>query len=355
MIWFGLVFIGVAYDWATTFWLRRWFVSPEVSGLTNPVTFFRPLKTGVPQIGLKLRSFFAALEPDDQALIGIYEDDFPTQNDARAAVGEFPQFNLQIVLCRRDVARNPKINKLLQIVPFARHEHWIVLDSEIENAAEFLPAFRIDWNSAQFPVLSAPYRFRELTFPTAPVLHTLLPGLAVLQRFGKIQNTLGAAVAVTRAQIEQIGGWLSLGNELAEDYEIGRRLAQLGVPVGFSRAVAALDNDPAFFGSTFRQLHRVSATYRHYQPWGFAGSIVLHSVTWSLLAALFHPLGWIALLLSSISRVIICQNRARLLAWPVSFWKSAFLIPISSILETSFWLLAWLPLPVVWGNRRWYF
>lgn len=355
MIWLGLVFIGVAYDWLTTFWLVRWLGQKQTpTGDSVPVTFFRPLKVGVPQIGMKLRSFFAALQPGDQVLIGIYTDDTITLAEAQSAVADFPQVDAQIIPCRRDLARNPKINKLLQLAPLARHEHWIILDSEIVEPTQFLTQFRYEWNSAQFPVMSALYRFQNLTLATAPVLQTLLPGIVVLQRFGKIQNTLGAAVAVTRNHIEKLGGWKTLGNELAEDYELGHRLHAMGVPVQFARAVVTFENDPATFGSTFRQLHRISATYRRCQPWGFAGSIATHSIFWAVLAVIFgNHNAWITLTLASLSRVIVCLWRARAIGWPTPFWKSLVLFPISSLLETAFWFLAWLPIPIHWAGKRW--
>ncbi|HEX8372443.1 MAG TPA: glycosyltransferase [Chthoniobacterales bacterium] len=401
MIWLlvGLVLIGFAYDWVTTLWLTNWLSGNHILGgdhasppnpepiptgelalreaqaahLVQPaagpapqqnrraacapqipaITYFRPLKTGVPQLEVKLRAFFSVIDHDDQVLIGIHEDDLASASQAQAALAVFSEQDIQIVFCRRDVARNPKINKLLQLAPLARHEHWIVADSELENPAEFLPEFVNEWTAGQFPVLSAPYRFRHLTLATAPVLHMLLPGLAVLQRTGKITNTLGAALAVTRAHIAQLGGWESLSDELAEDYQLGHRLAAQGVPVRFSRTVAALDNDPATVLSTFHQLHRISATYRRCQPLGFAGSLVLHSIFWSLLAASLHPIGWAALALASVSRVIVCQRRAQLLGWSIPFPKILFLIPVSSLLDTVFWCLAWLPLPIHWAGRRW--
>ena len=361
MIWLGLVFMGVAYDWLTTLWLIRWLTPPgdradRVPGealRSVPVTFFRPLKVGVPQIGLKLRSFFSAMQPQDQVIIGVYDDDFITLNEARAAAAEFPDLDLQIVPCRRDLARNPKISKLIQLVPFARWEHWMVLDSEIVNAGPFLTEFRIEWNSAQFPVFSAPYRFCQLTLTTAPVLHTLLPGLAVLIRLGKIQNTLGAAVAVTRSQIEKLGGWSELGNELAEDYELGHRLARCSVPVQLSRAVAVLENDPSSPGSIYRQLHRISATYRLCQPWGFASSVVLHSVTWSLFVCHYYSFSWIILVLACASRIMVCRLRAQQLGWQIPLARLIGFVPVSSLAETFIWLCVWLPIPIYWSGKKW--
>ncbi len=352
-LWIGLIAIGVAYDWVTTAWVKRWLVPLERTEQSVPVTIFRPLKRGVPEIGMKLRSFLQAVQPDDQVLMGIYEDDILTENAARAALADFPRLDIHIISCRRDLARNPKINKLLRLAPLACHDYWIILDSEIEDAATFLPQFRSEWNSLHFPVLSAPYRFRKLTLTTAPVLHTLLPGLAVLQRLGKISNTVGAALAVTRSQIEKLGGWESLADELAEDYQLGHRLAQMGIPVRFSSVVVALGNDSETPLSALRQLHRISATYRRYQPLGFAGSIVLHSMTWGLFAAFLHPFGWIMLLLASLSRLVVCHQRARTLGWSLSLGRSLFLIPVSSLLETLFWIMAWLPLPVHWAGKRW--
>ena len=93
-------------------------------------------------------------------------------------------------------------------------------------------------------MFSAPYRFRRLTLDSANVLLTLIPGLALLHSRRQITFALGAAIALTRSQIEQIGGWQVLSDYLVEDYQLGHLLAQKNVPVALASSVAQFDNDP---------------------------------------------------------------------------------------------------------------
>jgi len=133
-----------------------------------PVTFFRPLKSGVPDLAAKLGALVRSARPGDQVLIGV-EAGSPEAAVAETVRLENPGIEIAVVPGRPGGASNPKVAKLLSMEPQARHEHWILSDSEATIDAGFLVAFRREWTRCD--VLTAGYRFRGMAaWPPLPVI-----------------------------------------------------------------------------------------------------------------------------------------------------------------------------------------
>ena len=181
----------------------------EELGEVDPVTFLRPLKAGVRNLEEELRTFLRELRSGDQVIFGVE----PGSNEERICKGLAASDDLEVVVmaCVPGAALNPKISKLLQMTPHARHSLWIVLDAEFVADRGWLDRFRAQWASVGAEALTAGYRFsgaRSLSqrLDVLPVLTTLWPGLAVLWRRGPLRLMLGAVMAVGREALERIGG-----------------------------------------------------------------------------------------------------------------------------------------------------
>ena len=110
--------------------------------------------------------------------------------------------------------------------PLARHEHWILSDSEAVIDADFLEAFRREW--ARCDVLTAGYRFSRIaTWPqrldAAAALLTLWPGLAVLRASGRVRSHARRLHGISPGDVEAVGGWGAFADDLAEDNRLGSR------------------------------------------------------------------------------------------------------------------------------------
>lgn len=351
-----LTLVGLLYDWLTLPLLKKWLSTPPPPDLpTPPVTFFRTIKPGVPDLEKKLADFLHCVHSQDQILFGFNFDDSSTARSLEQVAGNHSHPGLQLIPCHPNFANNPKINKLLQLTALATHDHWILLDSELENASSFLPQFRREWSLLHHPVFSAPYRFRQFTLDTAPCLLTLVPGLALLRSRQQITLTLGAAVALTRSHLDTLGGWRILSDYLAEDFQLGQRLAQKKIPIALSASIAQLDNDALTPSQLFQKLHRSASTIRVSQPWGFAGSLLIQSPFWALLFLLATPLpgSLLPLVFALTSRTLVSQHRAKLLAWPLPPGRLPLLVA-SALIEPFFWFLAWLPLKIHWAGKKWH-
>jgi ceramide glucosyltransferase len=325
-----------------------------IEDATPPITWFRPIKTGVLGLRDKLEAFLAAIRGDDQVILGIDVDSPERAMCESIAAGTGDR--IEIVDCIPGTAANPKISKLAQMTRAARHENWVVVDSEVIMDRSFAESFRNEWAVSGANVLTAGYRIAGAdTIPqrldSMSVLLTLWPGLELVRMFGTIRFTLGACTAVRRGDLMELGGWAAFGNNLAEDHELGLRLTDGGRRVRISHPVLTLDSDPMSWSQYWRHQVRVAATYRAATPAGAAGLIFTRGVTAGFLLLFLHPgvESFIFLLLAWGVRVALAMRMARRLQILVP--GLAWTVPFADVVETAAWIVGWFASRVWWGGR----
>jgi ceramide glucosyltransferase len=103
---------------------------------------------------------------------------------------------------------------------------------------------------------------------------------------GGIHFGLGSTLAFRRSDLAAIGGFEALVDYLADDYEIGRRMAKRGLRVRLSDVVVETYL-PAY---TLRQFvdHQLrwGRTVRDSRRWGYLGLVLTFGVPWALLSGL---------------------------------------------------------------------
>ena len=347
----GVAVCGVALHAVAAFRLRRHLRAPAAeSADTPPLTLWRALKGGVPDLAGKLEALVRGSRTGDQILLGADAGsaELATCDALRA---RHRDRLIAVVACERDRAPNPKISKFIQMAPHAQHARWLLTDSEAMPDADFIEHFRREWHASGADVQTAGYRFANLlTWPqildASPALLTLWPGLMLA---GKVTFTLGACTGVKAADIHDIGGWETLGADLAEDHQLGALLSAKGRTIGLSRSVLTLDSDPMTWRETLRHQHRVAVTYRAATPAGALGLPVLHTLGFAMLAVALHPPFWKWAVLIALARIAIAATFSRVLKFPIPLLPIA--VMQSAIIESVMWLVAWLPSRVWWAGR----
>ena len=347
----GLSFLyAVAAHWCFERWGRE--CGGGVSDAT--VSFLRPLKGGVPELWEKLVLSARAMAAGDQIVLGV------DAGGAEAALGErlraaFPERDIVVVECAPGVALNPKISKLAQMSPHARHEHWVIADSEALLEAKFVAGFRAEWMASGADALTAGYRVcGARSWPqrldAAAVLLTLWPGLAVLRACGPLKITLGACTGLRRGDLAGIGGWEMFGGELAEDNRLGAALAATGRTIRLSAHVVALECDGLGWRDWWRHQRRVAVTYRAGNPLGFAGSIVTHGELWCVLLGVAGVRGgWAMLAVAWALRAALAARMARRLDFSIPTLPPVVLL--ASLAASAAWLASWCARSVWWGGK----
>ncbi len=350
------------------FWLggaelvRRWHRSPAGADPPDPagaaLTFLRPLKSrgGAPRLE-DLAAFLARLRPDDEVLWGVDAD--PAADalaGSLAILGRQAHDRALVVRCSPGTLINRKVDKLVQMTPHARGDRWVMLDSEALPSAALLREVRR--TLAPAAAVTAAYRFvggvRWTEMADAAITSGFLfSGYAWARVAGARPTAFGACLGLTRQMWSTFGGWERFGNQLADDYEIGRALHEAGYRLIVCREPVTLRADPLDWGGFWEHQRRVALTYRVSQPAGFAGAGVV--LTLPLIVTAFRRGGvaagfatvamawvWRSLALIRLGQALGAEeDRARL-------W---LLTPLAVATEAAAWLSAWTSNRLRWGQR----
>src|SRR5207237_3907073 len=88
------------------------------------------------------------------------------------------------------------------------------------------------------------------------------------------------------AQLQQIGGFAGLETYLADDYQLGTRIARLGYRIALSKVVVETNLSGASWTEVWRHQLRWSRTIRVSRTSGYYGYLVTQASAWSLVAGI---------------------------------------------------------------------
>jgi len=175
----------------------------------------------------------------------------------------------------------------------------------------------------------------------------------VARRVEGLSFALGATMAVRRETLDEVGGLSVLRDHLADDYQLGHRVAQAGWKVALAGVVVEdLVGRPRFRDYFWHQL-RWMRTYRICRPAGHAAFLVTQGLPWSL-GFLFStglaPLGWWVLGGWLGLRMLTATSTWRSLAGtPAAIWGLA--APLKDLLYLALWVSSLVGSTVLWGGR----
>jgi ceramide glucosyltransferase len=202
--------------------------------------------------------------------------------------------------------------------------------------------------------------------PTGPTLASRLEALTIATDFaggvlsayaleGRLTFGLGSTLAVRREALEAIGGLRPLLDYLADDYELGNRIARSGFEVVLAPLVVETQLPGATFGEMFQHQLRWAKTIRDRRLGGYIGLGVTYVVPWALLACLFSglaswSLGLLAVtgLLRFAVAAVLCTSVLRDEAADLDLW----LLPLRDVVALLVWITSFAGNTVEWRGER---
>jgi len=305
-----------------------------------------------------------------EMLFGVSSLDDPARAAVERLKAEFPELAIRLVECPQRLGTNGKVSTLLQLATHARHDFLLINDSDITVSPRYLervmecfgPGFRTA-GGGQPPVglVTALYRGHShgtlgSRLEALGIATDFMAGLLVSKMIeGGLHYGLGSTLAVSREALEKAGGLLPLVDYLADDYELGARVARAGYSVAVCAEVVET-GVPAYRWSGFidHQL-RWARTVRDARPWGYAGLIFTHGLGLALvnlLASGLSPLSLWLLGLSFFLRLAQAMTVGAEVLGDHLVLPSLWLLPLRDAVAMGIWVAGFAGHTIVWRGER---
>lgn len=359
----GLLATALLYVFLARISLRRFFAPAPPSRGSSPrpgVTIFKPVK-GLTAISREcLESFLTQDYQPYQVLFGVADPGDPVLPLLAELKRAHPQVDLEILICPQNLGLNPKISVLRQLEPRARYEVLVFSDGDVRVGPDFLARVVAALGEPGVGLVSCPYRAappRTLgaRLEALTISADFIPAVAVGSWVEEIRFALGATMAVTREALARSGGLAALGDFLADDYQLGYRVAQAGFQVRLHPYVVETGNPKMSVREYLARQLRWSRTYRVCRPRGYLAFGITHALVYSLALLLSGgvapwSLALLALTLAARTDLAYFSERRCLKG---NLPGAAFLLlPVKDLVAFGLWLASFLGDKVTWQNAR---
>lgn len=320
------------------------------------VTQIKPVRGSEDDLADCLTSFMGQDYPGPvEVVVAARNPDKDLRQLVKRLGREWPRVPLRLVDGTGPGA-NRKIASCVVAQAEAAHDILILSDADMRVEPEYLRRVVQPFADDRVGLVTCLYAVKR-----APGLGAALEGLSVAdfgasvlvaRRVEGISFALGATMAARREALQEIGGLEPLRDHLADDFQLGNRMAAKGWKVVFAGTVVEDVLGPTPFAEYFSHQLRWMRTYRICRPGGHLAFMVTQGLPWSLgfLAATgFTPLGWGVLGGWLLLRIAVAYAVWRWLArTPVAGW--ALLAPLKDLLYLLLWLLSLVGSTVRWGQ-----
>lgn len=271
---------------------RRWARRERIERQPLPygrgsVSILKPVRGRDPKFYEAIRSHATQDYPEFEILFGMSEPDDPAAEDIARLRREFPRVAISAYVVSTK-ARNIKAGVLAALAKHARHPLLLVNDSDIVVEPGYLRAVAAPLADERVGLVTCLYRAEaESSASRAEALGIateFAPSVLVARLLGVAQFALGSTMAFRADALRRIGGFETIQDYLADDYQLGARIHALGLRIEFAPVVVATDLGAESWGQTWRHQLRWSRTIRVSQRFGYYGYVITHATLWSAVA-----------------------------------------------------------------------
>ena len=328
-----------------------------------PISILKPLKGIDPQIWEAFCSHCEQDYPEYQLIFGVSDPDDPAAALVRKLQEKYPNREIDLLVCPRDLGTNRKLSTLAQMLPAARHEILLINDSDIRVAPDYLRRVITPLRDDACGMVTCLYRGIASStlgsrLEALGIGTDFVPGVLSARLIERgIHFGLGSTLALRRSELQAIGGFEAMLDYLADDYEIGHRISELGKRVELSEVVV----DTFLPAYSLRQFvdHQLrwARSVRGSRGWGYSGLLLTYGLPWSLLtvlAARGAAWSWSLLAVTLAARIAVGLAAAVLVLGDTQAVRALFLLPLRDVIALIIWTMGLIGNRIYWRGDWFY-
>jgi len=331
-------------------------------GYQPAVTIFKPVCGLGHEIKKNLTSFCNQDYPEYQVIFGLHGDDDPVLTVIREIMAENPGRDIHVVISPERHGSNHKVSNLINMYPHAKHGIVLIADDDMRVPPEYLARVIAPLTDPSIGAVTCLYAGVPGA-GTASALNAMsinewfLPSVLVSQCLGNAQFCFGATMALRRTVLEELGGFQALVDYLADDFMLGKFVAERGHRIHLSHFVVENIVWETGMRSLIRHELRWARTIRTIEPLGYAFTFLTDALMMSILTGtgllLYTHRPWLSVLLiavTGLARILYHLRLKQILRCPQA--GSAWLIPVRDLLSFGIRLASFASNKVTWKSHN---
>lgn len=345
-------------------WSARDFVRrkrPSAGGVHPPVSILKPLKGFDHDMYASFASHCRQQYAGDyEILFGVSGMDDPSVAAVEQLKGEFPQVAIRLVLCPEVLGTNGKVSNLAQMAPQASFAHILINDSDIKVSPRYLERAMAPFADANVGMVTALYRGGAhgtlgSKMEALGISTDFAAGVLTARKLeGGIRFGLGSTLAMSREALDAIGGLAPLADYLADDYELGARIAGKGYRVELMDEVVETTVPAYSFRQFLAHQLRWARGMRDARKKGYAGVLFTFGLPWAVLNVIAAGASLSSLALLS----LLCAARVTLalavgvgVVGDMQVLRDLWLLPARDMIALFVWAWSYAGNTITWRDQ----
>jgi ceramide glucosyltransferase len=346
-----LVCCGVVYNLLAIAGALRFRRRSAIPNYRPPVSILKPVRGRDAGFYEAIRSHAVQQYAEFELLFGVARPDDPALEDIERLMRDYPAIPIRVIATSND-APNGKVGSLEILAREAKYDVLLVNDGDIVVAPDYLTRVIGLLEDPMVGLVTGLYRARGASLAANAealgIVTEFVPSVLVARLLSSSGFALGATMAFRAKDLAAIGGFASIREYLADDYQLGARIAALGKRVAMCDSVVVTNLGAGSWRDVWKHQVRWSRTIRVSRPAGYLGYLVTQATFWCVIAALAGH--W---------RIALAGEAVRLLAAAASMWAAGekrthrlLLVPLRDLFGFAVWCVGIAGNTVEWRGLR---
>lgn len=322
--------------------------------LFEPVSILKPLAGLDDSLESNLPTFFEQDYPNYEILFAVQAGEDPAVEVVKKLQQQYPAIPTQLVITGVPPYPNAKVFSLDRMMALAKNDLLVMSDSDIGVTKNFLNTIAAEFQDKNLALSTCPYRaVAGNSFWTrleAVGMNTdFISGILVARMLEGMKFAVGPTIAARRNKLVEIGGFEKLKDYLAEDFVMGKLLAEAGHGVILSSYV--IEHHIGAQNLTKNAAHRIrwARSTRRSRPSGYIGQLFTMPFMLAVLLVVVNYHFWPALVGTVFLRFTAAYVVSKKVLRANISW---LLLPIEDLLTFCFWIAGFFGNTITWKDRR---